>query len=332
MTPSPVLFCYEAFDEEAARLRHYADLAGLPIGTTPLTIQETGHAAPPAPLISLRTQSRIPLAWAPALRGILSRSTGYDHLAAYRDALQALPSAPPVPALGYLPEYCVRAVAEQALLLWSALLRNLPAQIRHFPAFDRNGLTGRESLAKTIAVFGVGRIGSEIATIAAALGMDVLAVDPVVKRPDLPYLPPAEAARRADILVCAMSLNPTSRGYFSLDFFRQTVRKPLFVNISRGECSPAAGLEAALEAGLLSGAALDVFNEESTLAPALRTPDPSLLTPDNQALLRLARRPDVILTPHNAFNTAEAVERKSALSIQSALHFLQTAAFPSPVP
>ena len=329
MTPAPVLFCYEAFDEEAARLRHYAALADLPIDTTPLTIQETGHAAPPAPLISLRTQSRIPLAWAPALRGILSRSTGYDHLAAYRDAL---PPSTPCPALGYLPEYCVRAVAEQALLLWSALLRNLPAQIRHFPAFDRNRLTGRESLAKTVAVFGVGRIGSEIATIAAALGMTVLAVDPVVNRPDLPYLPPAEAARRADILVCAMSLNPTSRGYFSLDFFRQTARKPLFVNISRGECSPAADLEAALEAALLSGAALDVFNEESSLAPALRTPNPSLLTPDNQALLRLARRPDVILTPHNAFNTAEAVERKSSLSIQSALRFLQTSAFPSPVP
>lgn len=326
---TPALFCYEAFDEEAARLRHHAALVGLSIETTPLTIQETRHSAPPAPLISIRTQSRIPLAWAPALRAILSRSTGYDHLAAYRDAL---PPSTPCPALGYLPEYCVRAVAEQALLLWSALLRRLPAQIRHFPSFDRDHLTGRESLAKTIAVFGVGRIGSEIASIATALGMSVLAVDPVRKRPDLPYISPDEAARRADIIVCAMSLNPSSRAFFSLPFFRQTVRKPVFVNISRGECSPAADLEAALESSLLSGAALDVFNEESSLAPALRTPDPSLLTPDNHALLRLSRRPDVILTPHNAFNTAEAVERKSALSIQSAQAFLQTSAFPSPVP
>ena len=83
-------FFYEAFAEEAERLLHYAAAAGLRVGHSPLTIQETGHAAPPAPVVSLRTQSIFPPAWAPLLRGILTRSTGYDHLFAYRDAVASI--------------------------------------------------------------------------------------------------------------------------------------------------------------------------------------------------------------------------------------------------
>ena len=91
-------------------------------------------------------------------------------------------------------------------------------------------------------------------------------------------------------------------------------------------------LEAALEEGVLSCVALDVYHEEATLAPALRTGNLAALTPDNQALLRLRKRQDVLLTPHNAFNTAEAVERKSEQSVRALLHFRQTGQFLWPVP
>ena len=112
----------------------------------------------------------------------------------------------------------------------------------------------------------------------------------------------------------------------------QARRKPVLVNVARGEFTPAAVLEAALEEGVLSGVALDVYHEEATLAPALRTGNLAALTPDNQALLRLRKRPDVLLTPHNAFNTAEAVERKSEQSVRALLHFRQTGQFLWPVP
>lgn len=325
--PVPDIFFYEAFEEEAACLRREARRAGVCIDLTPLTLQEAAHSSPPAPVISVRTQSRLPLDWAPHLRGILSRSTGHDHLLAYRVAL-APASAP---ALGYLPCYCVRAVAEQALLLMLALARRFPRQMVQFDTFNRDHLTGLELAGKTLAIFGVGRIGHEMAVIATALGMRVLGVDPVQRHSDIRYVPPAAALEVADILLCAMNLTPENRGYFSDALLRTARRKPLLVNISRGECTPALALELALESGWISGAALDVHNEESTLAPALRTHTPAALTDDNRALLRLHSRPDVILTPHNAFNTAEAVERKSAQSIQSLQHFQTTAAFPWPV-
>lgn len=320
-------FFYEAFAEEAERLLHYAAGAGLRVDHTPQTIQETGHSAPPAPVISLRTQSTLPVAWAPRLRGILSRSTGYDHLLAYRQATGAA-----CPPLGYLPLYCVRAVAEQAMLLWTALLRRLPRQLAQFDAFQRDNLSGRENPGKVMALFGVGNIGHEIWKIATALGLEVRGVDPVRKHAEVAYVSPEEALAEADLIVCAMNLTSRNRGYFTREVFARAGRKPLLVNIARGEFTPALELEAALKEGLLSGVALDVYNEESTLAPALRTGNRASLTADNQALLRLRSRPDVLLTPHNSFNTLEAVERKSEQSIRALLHHRQTGQFLWPTP
>ena len=321
-------YFYEAFAEEAERLLHYASESGLRVSHTPLTIQESGHTSPPAQIISLRTQSTLPPTWAPQLRGILSRSTDYDHLFAYRDKVG--PTA--CPPLGYLPLYCVRAVAEQAMLLWTALLRRLPRQLLQFDSFGRDHLSGQENPGKVMALFGVGNIGYEIWRIASALGILVHGVDPIQRHADVAYTSPENALAKADIIVCAMNLTSRNRAYFNFSRLAQAKRKPILVNIARGEFTPALELESAMKEGLLSGVALDVYNEESTLAPALRTGNHSALTPDNQALLRLRQRPDVVLTPHNSFNTLEAVERKSEQSVRTLLHHQKTRQFLWPIP
>ncbi len=109
------VFFYEAFAEEAEYLQQYLP-SGIAAEFTWKTVQEYGTAEPPAGLISIRTQSVIPLSWAAKLAGILSRSTGYDHLEKYQE--QGNYNLP----CGYLPAYCSRAVAEQAMLMWMALL------------------------------------------------------------------------------------------------------------------------------------------------------------------------------------------------------------------
>jgi len=321
------VYFYEAFAEEAERLLAHAAATPLRVGHTPMTIQETGHTSPPAPIISVRTQSILPPEWAPNLSGLLSRSTGYDHLTAYQTALGE--KSPP---LGYLPLYCVRAVAEQALLLWTALFRRLPQQLSQFDSFQRDHLSGQENPGKVMALFGVGNIGHEIWKIATALGMEVLGVDPVRRHDEVEYFTPEEALAKADLIVCAMNLTPDNHAYFTPERLAGATRKPLLVNIARGEFTPALVLEEALTKGILSGVALDVYNEESTLAPALRTGQHALLTADNEALLRLRPRNDVILTPHNSFNTLEAVERKSEQSIRTLLHFRETGQFLWPLP
>mgnify|MGYP000937452249 CR=1 FL=1 len=103
------VFFFEAFKEEAEALRRLLP-SGIRAAFTPLTIQECAYGLPPSSFISIRTQSVIPHSWAGLLDGLLTRSTGYDHVKAFLEA-----SRRAVPA-GYLPLYCSRAVAEPWLV------------------------------------------------------------------------------------------------------------------------------------------------------------------------------------------------------------------------
>jgi len=314
--PYDVMF-YEAFREEAESLqRHLPPTCRA--GFTPHTVQAAAEVDPPAPLLSIRTQSVVPPAWLPHLKGILARTTGYDHLRDYAVRAPALP-------LACLPEYCTRAVAEQAALLWMALLRRLPAQLAQWTDFHRDGLTGGECAGRTLVVVGVGRIGHEVAQIGRGLGLHVLGVDIEPRHKDLTYLPWAEAAPRADIVAACMDLNPTSRQFFRAETLARLKPGALLVNVARGELVDLDATCTALDQGLLGGLAMDVFEEETRVADALRglaTPTPAV-----EQLRQLARRPNVIFTPHNAFNTLEAVERKSLSSVEQLVHFWQQGRF-----
>jgi D-lactate dehydrogenase len=318
------IFFYEAFLEEEEALKACLP-AGITAGFTSMTVQESGHEAPPCPFVSIRTQSLIPLPWAGKLSGILTRSTGHDHVRRFREE-----SGVRVPA-GYLPFYCARAVAEQALVLWMALLRKLPAQVRQLPAFGRDGLTGGECLGRTLLVAGVGNIGIEICRLGRALGMEVLGSDIAEKHPEVRYVSMGEGIARADVIACAMSLNRGNRGFFSYERLKGAKPGAVFVNIARGELSPLKDLMRLLDEGTLGGVALDVYEDEGELAVDLRKGAPAKGTPA-RLLLELSRRDDVILTPHNAFNTREAVDRKAAQSVDQARSFLSTGTFIWEVP
>jgi D-lactate dehydrogenase len=318
------VFFYEAFAEEVPPLQRHLP-AGIRAGYDAATIQEAGHTTPPAAVISIRTQSVVPAAWLPALKGIQTRSTGYDHLAALR---RAHPDAPPCASL---PKYCGRAVAEQALLLWMALLRRLPAQVRQFDTFHRDGLTGSETAGRTLLVAGAGDIGGHVADIGRGLDMHVLATDPVRRHPELTYVTLDEGLAAADVIVCAMNLTRETRGLFNRATLTKARPGALFVNVSRGEISPPADLLRLLEEGRLGGVGLDVYDDEPKLAAALRAGSTS--DDDTVRTIRALRaRPDVILTPHNAFNTAEATERKSIESALDIARFLASGRFAHPLP
>jgi D-lactate dehydrogenase len=313
------VYFYEAFAEEAEALQALLP-AHISAEYSAHTIQETVHDAPPSRLISIRTQSQLPPAWAPDLGGILTRSTGYDHLHAYVAGLKN------PPALGYLPLYCHRAVAEHAMLLWMSLLRRLPHQVRQFKTFHRDGITGHECQGRTLAVVGVGYIGREVCQIGRALGMKVFGVDLNHQFDDVDYVPIETALPQADVLVCAMDLNKTNRGYFDAAKWRMVKPGLVFVNISRGELSPPRLLLEGLKTGVLSGVGMDVYDREPTLAGLLRSGKPTD-DPEVLATVEMSQREDCICTPHNAFNSAEAVLRKSDHSIQQIVEFLEKGAF-----
>jgi D-lactate dehydrogenase len=318
------VYFYEAFAEETEYLQQYLP-PGIAAGFTRKTIQEHDAVEPPARLISIRTQSIVPASWATKLAGILTRSTGYDHLTKYLG--QGNYNLP----CGHLPPYCSRAVAEQAMLLWTALLRNLPGQSESFASFNRNGLTGWECERKTLLVVGVGNIGHEVIKIGQGLGMQVLGIDIVERHPFVKYVSIDQGFAVADIIVCAMNLTADNRHYFDYHLLKQARPGVVFVNISRGEQSPSADLLRLLDENHLGGVGLDVFNHESELANSLRDGRSSH---DEEVVntLELAGRPNVICTPHNGFNTHEAIARKSKLSIEQINHFLKNGEFIRPVP
>ncbi len=312
------VYFYEAFQEETELLKSLLPNDIL-VGFSPYTIQECNHDQPPAPFISIRTQSLVPDEWLIQLDGILSRSTGYEHLLKLRSQNASI-------QLGYLPLYCARAVAEQAMLLWCALLRKLPQQMTSFAFFQRDGLTGSECAGKTLLVVGVGNIGYEIVKIGRGLGMTVFGVDIVERHADVNYVTFSEGICAADIIVSAMNLTPENVGYFSYDRLKMAKATAIFINIARGEQSPSTDLLRLLKEKRLSGVAMDVFNEENILAVNLRS-GIKAGSEELNATLALSQLPNVILTPHNAFNTFEAVQRKAEQSVQQVLNFLKQRTF-----
>jgi len=313
------IFFYEAFDEEEEAIRQFLPDEGI-AGFSWKTIQETGHEQPPARLISTRTQSILPLEWAGQLDGILSRSTGFDHLQRYMAETGIKVSC------GNLPLYCNRSVAEQALLLWLSLMRKLDLQQEQFKTFHRDGLTGMEMQGKQLLITGVGNIGYEIARIGLGLDMQVSGVDIVKRHSDIEYVDIDDALPKADIIVCSMNLTDRNRGYFKYERLSKTKKGALFINIARGEMSPSQDLLKLLDEQHLGGIALDVFNEEARLAIALRKGSEDPL-PEVRASLELQRRSNVLCTPHNAFNTLESVERKAKQSVEQTIRFLKTGKF-----
>lgn len=316
---------YEVFAEEKEALARVLP-RDLIIGFSANTVQSDGRTFPPSGLISIRTQSVIPPAWAKALSGILTRSSGFDHLLAFRNRVRHKIS------YGYLPSYCERSVAEQTLLMVLALARKLKKQLAHFGTFNRDDLTGVECLRRRLLVVGVGRIGGEIARLAKGVGMHVQGVDLVKKVPTLDYVTLRRGVSSADVIVCALPLTQRTEGLFSYKLLRGAKKGTLFVNISRGEISPIRDLKRLLEECILGGVGLDVYEGESGLAECLRKGRGGILTQSGKEILSLKKDDRVLLTPHNAFNTQEAVERKAKRSSEAIVAFLKKGSFPNPVP
>ncbi|MBN2367346.1 MAG: hydroxyacid dehydrogenase [Calditrichaeota bacterium] len=318
------IFFYEAFEEETEKLKKYLP-GDIKCGFSWKTIQEENQVNPPSRLISIRTQSEIPVKWSSKLDAILTRSTGYDHILRFHSRSSSNVN------YGYLPLYCNRAVAEQAMLLWMSLLRKLKVQVSHFRKFNRDGITGQECQGRILTVFGVGNIGSEAVKIGQGLGMTVLGVDPVEKHSFVKYVNPDTGLEKADILLCSMNLKPGNYGFFNYERLKKAKKGVIFINIARGEMSPSADLLQLLKEGHLGGLGMDVYNHEAELGVSLRSASLSD-NPEIRAVLEMSAMDNVIMTPHNAFNTSEAVERKSLQSIQQIDHFLKNNSFLWPVP
>lgn len=313
---------YEIFEEEEKALKKNLS-PKIHARFVSKTIQECNEAFPPAKFISVRTQSKIPRSWVPHLTGVFTRSQGYDHLVSYHQA------AGKNIACGYIKEYCSRAVAEQAVLAMMVLLRKLKKQMSYFETFSRDGLTGRECRGRRALVVGVGRVGEEIVAVAKGLGMVARGVDPRRRVKGFGYVTLAKGLPWADVVFCACPLTEKTKAMLNYNALRKAKKGAIFVNVGRGEISPVKDLARLLSEGILGGISLDVFDEESSLAASLRA---RRVDANTRRMLKLKDKDNVVFTPHNAFNTQEALETKARLSAVAVEHFLRHGTFPHAVP
>jgi D-3-phosphoglycerate dehydrogenase len=199
----------------------------------------------------------------------------------------------------YVPDYCMREVSDHAMALLLALARKV--------AFSNNLVqAGRWEMpavvpirrldGQVLGLVGFGNIPRLVAPKAQAFGLRVLAHDPYVK-PDVLAAAGVEGVSldallaRSDFVSIHAPLLPATRGLFNPSTFAKLKRGACLINTARGPLVDEAALVAALDSGQLGGAALDVVATEP-------------LAQDS----KLLGRPNVILTPHTAFYSVEALE------------------------
>ncbi len=145
-----------------------------------------------------------------------------------------------------------------------------------------------------LGIIGRGSIGQSVAAIASAFGMEtVFAGRKGVKTAEPPYRPFDEVIETSDILTLHVPLTPETRNLIAMPEFQRMKRRPLIINTGRGGLVDEADAVAALDKGLISGIGFDVLTKEPPL--------------DDNPILKIADRPNVILTPHVAWASDEAM-------------------------
>ena len=197
------------------------------------------------------------------------------------------------------PEGNTIAAAEHALALMLSLSRHVPhAHVSTMAGgWDRKKYVGNELYKKKLGVVGLGKIGSHVARVCQAMGMDVIAYDPFVsperaQQMQVKLLPLAELFAEADYVSLHLPRTPDTENLVNAELLRTMKPTARIVNCARGGIIDEAAIAEAVEKGVIAGAALDVYAKEPLEA--------------DSPLRSVSER--MVLTPHLGASTEEAQE------------------------
>ncbi len=202
--------------------------------------------------------------------------------------------------------------AEHAVSMLMALARKIPqatASMRK-GEWEKKKFEGTEVTSKTLGILGVGNIGSVVADRAQGLKMNVIAYDPYLSqdaanRMGVEPVSLDELYKRSDFISIHVPLTNETKGVVNKDAFAKMKKGVKIINCARGGIVNEKDLCDAIKSGIVSGAAMDVFEKE----PAL---------PDNPLL----QMEEVILTPHLGASTAEAQENVAIAIAEQIVDYL----------
>lgn len=297
----------------------------------PLTNANADTLDPETEVLSVFVDSRIDAAVLeklPNLKLIATRSTGFDHIDLAICRARTI-------CVANVPLYGANTVAEHTFALILALSRNVHrAWIRtQRRDFRIEGLQGFDLRGRTIGVVGTGNIGMHVIKIARGFGMHVVASDPfpteiAAEVLGFTYVAFDSLIEQADIITLHAPLIPSTERMINAETLSRCKPGALVINTSRGGLVDTQALLHALDMGRLAGAGLDVLDGEELLSEdhwdVMARADEARLRQllENQQLLS---REDVVVTPHVAFDSVEAVQRIADTTVHNIVRFLEGA-------
>jgi D-lactate dehydrogenase len=248
------------------------------------------------------------------LKFIATRSTGFDHIDLnYCKENDILISS--------VPNYGDHTVAEYTFALLLCLIRkvyNAYHQVRETGSFSLEGLQGEELFNKTLGVIGTGKIGQEVIKIAKGFSMKVIAYDKypqeeLAQKLGFEYVNLEDSLAQSDVVSLHVPYTKETHHLINKDNILKIKPGAYIINTARGGVIETDALYQALKKNHLAGAALDVLEEEGDLKEEQRMLSEKQDIPTEKLKTLLANHifidlDNVIISPHNAFNTKEALE------------------------
>jgi D-lactate dehydrogenase len=255
---------------------------------------------------------------------IATRSTGFNHIDIHEAKKRGV-------TVVNVPYYGENTVAEHTFALILSLSRNIhKAYVRTLRNdFSLEGLRGFDLKGKTLGVIGAGSIGLHVIKMAKGFGLKVIADDLkqnhfLAETLDFTYEPLDELLSRSDIISLHCPSNESTRRMLNMKNIRKVKKGALFINTARGDLIETQALHYALNSGIFAGAGLDVFEGEELVKEENQMLSKNVPVEKLHALLQkniLLKMENVILTPHMAFDSIEAVERILQTTVDNILAF-----------
>jgi len=319
-------FSGEAWEEEYVRAKlqneeiifHDGSLAAFPDLTDP-----------DATVLCTFVESRISddeFARFPSLKLIATRSTGFDHIDLAAAKARGV-------AVANVPFYGENTVAEFAFALLLALSRRIidaDERVRETGTFSQKDLRGFDLAEKTIGIVGCGHIGVHVIRMANGFSMKVIGFDAhqdakLAQKLNFIYVSLDELLATSDIITIHVPYNAHTHHLINKENIAKMKKGAYLINTARGAVVETDALVEAIKNETIAGAALDVLEEEGDMNDELALltfPHPKeselKIVLENHYLIN---HPRVIVTPHIAFNTTEAVTRILDTTIENLKNF-----------
>ena len=264
----------------------------------------------------------------PSLKLIVTRSTGMDHIdteACKEKKIQIV----------NVPAYGVNTIAEHTFSLILALSRKIIPSVQRTQQgnFSLDGLRGLELANKTIGIVGFGSIGKRVAEISKAFKLTIIVHTShpteqlkdqyAVEFVDLPTL-----LRTSDIVTLHVPSVPETQYLINKGNIGTMKRGSILINTARGAIVETEAIVWALEQEILSGAGLDVLEEEKALKEERQLLTKEYIETGNLRVQLLnhvlLHREDVIITPHNAFNSQAALQEILDQTLKAIVQYTHT--------